>query len=256
MVPDAPGQTGISRHPGRPPSQASARMRADVRLGHCCTLDRPPTPPTRASTSHRSPSVRMYTSRRDRGPRSPFHQCRSTLTGPPYSTGRTDGHPRIPEPVVAGHRVGSGAGRAADHVRRRTVGGGTGAGWSRPPVRGKVAAMGAGPRPGARQAATVGWRPSPVRRTRVGGVPPVAGHRGEPTEESMPPHGANASDNGSDMQRVRLRGTLRSDGAPTDRRLLSAMVTVRSDALWRAATHAVQHRSYRPYSLADRATVS
>ena len=43
----------------------------------------PSSPPARASTSHRSPSVRMMTSRRRRIPASPFHQCCSTLTDQP-----------------------------------------------------------------------------------------------------------------------------------------------------------------------------
>jgi hypothetical protein len=80
------GQGANSRHSGRPPSHAPARISAEACPGHCCTLERPPAPPVCASTSHRSPSVRMYTSRRPPRVRFPFHQWRSTLTCPPYST--------------------------------------------------------------------------------------------------------------------------------------------------------------------------
>ncbi len=44
------------------------------------TLERPVSPPACACTSHRWPSVRMYTSRRSRKLRLPFHQWRSILT--------------------------------------------------------------------------------------------------------------------------------------------------------------------------------
>jgi hypothetical protein len=72
------------------PRHALARISAVVRPGQGWTLDRPGSPPARATTSHRSPSLRMYTSRRPRGFRLPFHQWRSTFTVRPYS-----GRPRL-----------------------------------------------------------------------------------------------------------------------------------------------------------------
>jgi hypothetical protein len=57
-----------SRHSGRPHIQAPARISADARPRHWCTVDRPAVPPVRASTSHSAPSVRMNTSRRPRWP--------------------------------------------------------------------------------------------------------------------------------------------------------------------------------------------
>jgi len=61
-----------------------------ARPGQAWILDRPVLPPVCARTSHRWPSVRMYTSRRPRELRFPFHQCRSVLTRRTYSAGRRE----------------------------------------------------------------------------------------------------------------------------------------------------------------------
>jgi len=46
------GQDWTSRHPGRSPIHALARISADARPGHSWTRDGPSAPPVRASTAH------------------------------------------------------------------------------------------------------------------------------------------------------------------------------------------------------------
>lgn len=84
-----------SRQDGWVPRQASARMAAEARLGHCCTRSRPDAPPIWARTSQPCPSVRIYTSRRPRGVVSPFHQCSSTFIRRPYSNSRAEGTAQV-----------------------------------------------------------------------------------------------------------------------------------------------------------------